>query len=111
MKKKLLYSFFALIGAALLCGGFVYDYRESKSARRAVAEILYGKIRVVDIGEDYKVRVVDIGEDLRVRLTPFADRRGQWNYVKIGEDYKIRFVDIGEDIKVRFVDIGEGVAR
>ena len=111
MKRKLLYSFFALIGAVLLCGGFVYDYRKSKSSRRAVAETLYGKIRVVEIGEDYKVRVVNIDEDLRVRLTPFANRRGQWNFVEISEDYKIRFVDVGEDIKIRFVDIDEGVAR
>lgn len=53
--------------------------------RQALARRLYGKIRVVSIGEDAKVRVVGIGED-----------------------FKIRFVDIGEDITVRFVSIGEG---
>ena len=77
--------------------------------RAAIARRLYGKIRVVGIGEDYKVRSVGIGEDLRVRVVDLgANSPGLWEFVDIGEDYKVRFVDIGEDITVRFVGIGEG---
>ncbi len=77
--------------------------------RQALARRLYGKIRVVSIGEDAKVRVVGIGEDLRVRVVSIGENSpGLWRYVDIGEDFKIRFVDIGEDITVRFVSIGEG---
>ena len=72
---------------------------------------VFGKIRVVSIGEDYKVRVVGIGESLRVRKVSIgADRPGLWQMVTIGEDYKIRYVSIGEDFTIRFVSIGDGFA-
>lgn len=79
-------------------------------ARESAARNVYGKIRVVSIGEDYKVRVVSIGEDLKVRVVSIGENSiGRWRFVDIGEDFKIRFVDIGEDFKIRFVNIGEGV--
>ena len=71
---------------------------------------LYGRVRVVDIGEDFRVRVVDIGEDLQVQKVDIApDQCGKWQFVDIGEDFKIRFVDIGEDFKIRFVDACPGI--
>ena len=64
--------------------------------------ILYGKVRIVDIGETFKVRVVGIGEDLKVTLKEFPSSCGEWQFVEIGEDFSVRFVDIGEDFTIRF---------
>lgn len=98
--KRFLCTLIALSSVILLAG----------DAREAVARNVYGKIRVVSIGEDYKVRVVSIGEDLKVRVVSIGENSvGRWRFVDIGEDFKIRFVDIGEDFKIRFVNIGEGV--
>ena len=60
---------------------------------------LYGKVKVVEIGEDIRVKIVEIA----------PDKCGKWQYVEIGEDLRVKFVEIGEDIRVRFVEIGEGV--
>ncbi len=77
---------------------------------KALAARCFGKIRVVNIGEDFKVRVVNVGEDLRVQRVKIAPNGpGKWQYVNIGEDYKVRFVDIGEDFTIRFVEINPGI--
>ena len=66
---------------------------------------LFGRVRVVDSGEDLKVRIVSSGENLRVRITEFPTTTcSEWEYVSSGEDFKIRFVESGEDLRVRFVD-------
>ncbi|MCR5697857.1 MAG: hypothetical protein K6G73_12865 [Marinilabiliaceae bacterium] len=73
---------------------------------------LAGKVRIVDVGEDFKVRVVDVGEDLIVRRDDFATSKskiGRWRFVDIGGDFKIRIVDVGEDFKIRYDDIRCGV--
>ena len=101
--KKIFVIAFALCSLAVLVFG------AGDSERKAIARILYGKIRIVSVGEDFSVRKVDLGEDLRVRVVELgADRPGRWRFVDVGEDYKVRFVDLGEDIRVRFVDFGEG---
>lgn len=73
---------------------------------------VYGNIRIVPSGEDYKVRAVDRGEleDLRVRFTSeeMADGTGLWNMVQAYEDFTIRFVETGEDFAIREVAGGEG---
>ena len=70
---------------------------------------LFGKVRIVDVGEDYKVRVVDFAEDLRVlRVSHGAISCGKWEFVDFGGDFKVRFVDVGEDLKIRYVEYGEG---
>ena len=70
---------------------------------------VYGKIKFVDLGEDYKVKFVSVGEDLKIRYVQFgANSRGDWQKVNLGEDYKIRVVSIGEDFKVREVIAGQG---
>tara|TARA_B100000315_G_C14467987_1_gene536934 strand:- start:33 stop:1037 length:1005 start_codon:yes stop_codon:yes gene_type:complete len=70
---------------------------------------VFGKIKIVEFGEDYKVRAVDFGENLKVKYVSFGEGSvGKWKIVEFGEDYKVRFVDFGEDLKVRFVDFGEG---
>jgi hypothetical protein len=71
---------------------------------------LFGRVREVSIGEQYKVRVVNAFEDLRVRKVSLgADGPGRWEMVTIGEDFTVRFVDIGEDFTIRWVDAFEGV--
>lgn len=63
---------------------------------------LYGKVRIVDIGETFRVRVVDIGEDVLVKVRDFPSECGEWRFVDIGEDFSIKIVDIGEDFTIRF---------
>ncbi len=71
---------------------------------------LYGKVREVNIGADFKVEVVNIGEDLRVeKVSIGAHRCGQWEFVDIGEDFTVEFVDISPDFKILFVNILPGV--
>ena len=70
---------------------------------------VYGEIKVVDYGEDYKVKVVDYGEDLEVKTVDYGEEyEGRWKFVDYGEDYKIKFVDYGEDFSIKYVDYGEG---
>ena len=70
---------------------------------------VYGKIKFVEFGEDYKVKFVSFGEDLKVKYVSFgADSPGEWQSVEFGEDYKIKVVQFGEDYKVKEVTFGEG---
>lgn len=70
---------------------------------------VYGKIKFVEFGEDYKVKFVSFGEDLKVKYVDFgADSPGEWKVVDFGEDYKIKVVQFGEDIKVKEVSFGQG---
>jgi hypothetical protein len=70
---------------------------------------VFGKIRYVDYGEDYKVKIVDYGADIDVvHEQYFADSPGEWRTVDFGEDYKIRVVDFGEDFTIKYVSFGEG---
>ncbi len=76
---------------------YVYDEQHSPQEIK-----LYGKVRIVDIGETFKVRIVDISEDLKVTVKEFSSSCGEWQFVDIGEDFSVRFVDIGEDFTIRF---------
>jgi hypothetical protein len=70
---------------------------------------VYGKIKFVDYGEDYKVKFVSYGEDLKIKYVSFgAGSPGKWQTVNFGEDYKIKIVSFGEDYKVKEVTFGEG---
>jgi len=70
---------------------------------------VYGKIKFVEFGEDYKVKIVSIGEDLKIKyVNTLADSPGEWQVVEFGEDYKVKIVDFGEDFKVKEVTIGHG---
>ena len=65
--------------------------------------LLYGKVRAVGLGADFRVRVVDKGEDLLVRKIPSgAKAPGEWEMVENGEKFTIAFVNIGEDFKIRY---------
>lgn len=81
---------------------------DTKSSGNPACEV-YGKIKEVDYGEDYKVKRVDYGEDVKIKWVDYGeDNKGKWKRVDYGEDYKIKWVDYGEDFKVKFVDYGEG---
>ena len=107
--KKIL---FAIVACFVLCV-FAFGATGSSAKRKEIASTVYGKIQLVNIGEDYKVRVVNAGEDLRVcvyNASGTCRKPGQWQFVSTGGK-KVRFVNIGEDFSIRFVDAGEGVSR
>lgn len=71
---------------------------------------LYGKVKIVDYGEDLKVKIVDYGEDVRIKIVDYgADICGKIKIVDYGQDVKVKIVDYGEDIKVKIVEYGEGI--
>jgi len=70
---------------------------------------IYGKIKIVEYGEDYKVKIVDYGEDLKVKWVDYGeDNKGKWKKVDYGEKFKIKWVTYGEDFKIKEVTYGEG---
>lgn len=70
---------------------------------------IYGKIKLVESGEDIKVKIVSSGEKLRVRyVTENATAPGQWELVVVGAKYKVKIVESGEDFTIREVKSGEG---
>jgi hypothetical protein len=70
---------------------------------------VYGSIKFVDFGEDYKVKFVDFGEDIKIKYVNFgANKSGQWRIVNFGENYKLKQVAFGEDFRVKIVGFGEG---
>lgn len=70
---------------------------------------VYGKIKFVDFGEDYKVKFVDFGENIKVKYVDFGETQaGNWKVVDFGEDYKIKVVEYGEDFTVKTVSYGQG---
>jgi len=103
-----------LIGATMLALGiigltsFQQDSTDSKTKGNTACEV-YGEIKIVDYGEDYKVKIVDYGEDVKVKWVDYgADDKGEWKEVDYGEDFKIKWVDYGEDFSIKEVDYGEG---
>jgi len=70
---------------------------------------VFGKIKFVEYGEDYKVKFVDYGEDLKIKYVKYGESKiGKWKAVDYGEDYKLKVVKYGEDFKAKEVDYGEG---
>ncbi len=105
-----------IIGAAILTLGvvgltsFQSDSKsaDSESTGNTACEV-YGEIKIVDYGEDYKVKIVDYGEDLKVKWVDYgADDKGEWKEVDYSEDHKIKWVDYGEDFSIKIVTYGEG---
>lgn len=70
---------------------------------------VYGKIKIVDYGEDYKVKKVEYGEDVKVKWVEYGeDDQGEWKEVTYGEDFNIKWVEYGEDFSIKIVTYGEG---
>jgi hypothetical protein len=71
---------------------------------------LYGKVQIVDYGQDFSVQIVDYGQDLKVQEVAYgASSCGKWQIVDYGADFKIRLVSYGADFKIRLVDYGAGL--
>jgi len=70
---------------------------------------IYGKVKFVDNGEDYKVKLVDYGQDVKIKFVDNEeDKKGLWRRVDYGQKYKLKWVDFGEDFKIKLVASGEG---
>ena len=70
---------------------------------------VFGKVKFVEYGEDYKVKFVDYGEDIKFKYVSYGeDKIGKWKAVDYWEDYKLKVVKYGEDFKAKEVDYGEG---
>jgi hypothetical protein len=110
---KLKYSIAALIiaGVALFTFSSFYvaaQKNEVEMGADPVCEI-YGKIKIVDYGEDYKVKIVTYGEDLKIKWVDYGeDNKGKWKKVEYGERFKIKWVEYGEDFTIKEVTYGEG---
>jgi len=101
-------STFIVLGVAsfLLMGLMSFD--SSKTTLSKGCHI-YGKVKFVDYGEDYKIKFVDYGEDLKIKYVDYGeDKVGCWKAVEYGEKFKLKIVDYGEDVKVKEVTYGEG---
>ncbi len=84
------------------------DRVNSTLGNSTVCEI-YGKIKIVEYGEDYKVKIVEYGEDLKIKWVDYGeDNKGKWKKVDYGEKFKIKWVTYGEDFKIKEVTYGEG---
>ena len=57
---------------------------------------VFGKVKFVEYGEDYKVKFVDYGEDLKIKYVKYGEGKiGRWKAVDYGEDYKLKVVKFG----------------
>lgn len=69
---------------------------------------IYGRIKFVEFGEDYKVKIVDTGGNLKVKYTTMSTKSGQWQLVDVNQDFKIKIVDSFEDFSIEIVSNFEG---
>lgn len=70
---------------------------------------VYGKVKFVEYGEDYKVKRVDYGEDVRIKWVDYGEnKKGLWKRVDYGEKVKLKWVNYGEDFTIKEVRYGEG---
>ena len=71
---------------------------------------LFGKVRIVQYGEDFTVRAVTYSEDFKIQHVSYSQTEcGKWQFAEYGEDFKIRFVEYSEDFKVKFVEYSPGL--
>ena len=66
---------------------------------------VFGKVKFVEYGEDYKIKIVDFNEDCRVRLVNYnANKTGLWQIDEYdSRAIKIKVVEFGEDFRVKEV--------
>ncbi|CAN2175087.1 hypothetical protein MCEMRE203_00148 [Candidatus Nanopelagicaceae bacterium] len=70
---------------------------------------LYGKVEIVDYGQDFDVQIVDYGQDLKVEEVSYgAYSCGKWEIVDYGANFKIKLVSYGADFKIKIVEYGAG---
>ena len=102
-----------IIGGLILSVGIIgfssfMSTTENESTGNTACEV-YGKVKIVTYGEDYKVKKVTYGEDLKVKWVTYGeDHKGLWKEVTYGEKFKVKWVDYGEDFSIKEVTYGEG---
>lgn len=66
---------------------------------------LYGKVKVVSHGADFKVKRVSSFPDLKVkRVRNFPDSCGEWQFVDSFPDFTVQFVDSFPDFTIQYVN-------
>jgi hypothetical protein len=108
--KQLIFGISLIVIGAIGLSSFKADSEATSTTMGAdpVCEI-YGKIKIVEYGEDYKVKIVDYGEDLKIKWVDYGEEnKGKWKKVDYGEKFKIKWVTYGEDFKIKEVTYGEG---
>lgn len=98
--------------AAIFCCmvGGIMPYTSTKASCAFRGKKLYGKVKIVDYGEDIKIKYVDYSEDIKVKfVSSSADDCGEWQIVEYGEDLKVKIVDYSEDLKVKEVTSSPGM--
>lgn len=69
-----------------------------------------GKIKFVEIFEDYKVEITEMMPDLKVKIVDnVLDREGEWQIVDTMPDIKIKIVENFGDFSIQFVENFPGV--
>ena len=120
--KKLVSLLFVLFAVAsvyaaepdslLLAGDSFRNPTFNKDDCTCEGKKLYGKVKVVNSGADFKVQVVDTWEDLDVKIvTEWADSCGEWKFVDEKSswyDFTIEYVSSYPDFKVKFVNTWAG---
>ena len=73
---------------------------------------LYGDVKIVESGEDFRVELVEYSADLEVKIVDYsADKCGEIHLVEYGADAKVRVVENNGDIKVKIVKYSPGLTR
>ena len=73
---------------------------------------LYGKVKIVESGEDFRVELVEYGADLEVKIVDYsADKCGEIHLVEYSADAKVRIVENNGDIKVKIVKYSPGLTK
>lgn len=101
MKKLIPLALVTLIAAPL-----VFAAPGSAVRRKLIANGLYGKIRLVQSGEDFRVYPVSGSADLSVYITSGDTRKpGEWKFVASGEDFKVKITSgLPADLTVKFIN-------
>lgn len=73
---------------------------------------LYGDVKIVESGEDFRVELVEYGADLEVKIVDYsADKCGEIHLVEYSADAKVRVVENNGDIKVKIVKYSPGLTK
>lgn len=71
---------------------------------------LYGKVKVVERGADFKVKIVSSFPDLKVKLVEsFPDKCGKWKFVDSFPDFTVQFVESFPDFTIKYVESFPGI--
>ena len=71
---------------------------------------LYGKVKIVEHGQDFQVKVFTWGANLHIQIRNTTQREcGEWQFVEWGEDFTIKIVDYGQDFSIQYVTYSPGL--